>query len=163
MHRLYGPERNTKKRQSPRQATAKVTSPPTSLTDQVRRFRIQVETSRLASLAADLGVRPDALQAIGIGWASRAELHGLGAAWQGEWPDGAWVFPEFNGDGQVCGFSLRAPDGRKSAPSSSKTGAHRGLVVPVDAELRPALSEGIDLVVAGASDVARGWVLGRIP
>lgn len=151
-YRLYGPEKHWTPK--PRQQLVTSKAAPAGLTDLARRFRSQVAASRLDSLAGALGVRSEALQAIGIGWATSDDLKSLGAAWTGGRPDGAWTFPEFNGGGQVCGVSLRAPDGRKSSPSSKKTGARRGLIVPVDSELRPAIPEGLVLGVEGASDVA---------
>jgi AAA domain len=158
---LYRPEGISagKRRAS---SSSRTPPPPESLTDQARAYRSQVSPASMAALAGELGVRADALQALGIGWCTRADLARLGASWTGARPDGAWAFPEFDGDGRVCGFSLRAADGRKSSPASKKTEARRGLVIPVDAELRPAAPDGKVLIVEGASDVAAVLSLGLV-
>ena len=77
-----------------------------------------------------------------------------GEGWE-DYPDGAYTFPEYDGDRRVVGLSLRANDGRKGAPSS-KEGAHRGLIVPDGLDDLP----GPTLAVEGPSDVAARLSLG---
>ncbi|MCE9589579.1 MAG: DUF5906 domain-containing protein [Planctomycetes bacterium] len=124
-----------------------------------RRFAAALTADRVTSLAAELGVSAAALKALGIGWASRDELKALGASgagWFDDYPDSAFSFPERDGTGAMVGFSFRAADGRKGAPSKEKSGAARGLIVPAT------LAERADpvLLVEGASDVAACETLG---
>lgn len=126
--------------------------------DEARRFALALNSERLKELARTLAVRPDALQAIGVGWATADDLHRLrvgGAGWSGQYPTGAYAFPERDGTGRLVGFCFRTTDGRKGAPSR-RIGAHRGLIVP------SSLAERADpvLVVEGASDVAACETLG---
>ena len=124
-------------------------------TAEAERFRTALTPARLDALAEELVVGADPLRALGVGWATRADLramHAGGAGWNERYPDGAYVFPERDGRGHIVGLSLRAPDGRKGFPS----GAHRGLVIPEDLG---GLPDPV-LVVEGASDVAACLSLG---
>ena len=119
------------------------------------RFAAALSEERLLRLADELRVDPEALRAIGTGWAGPDDLRRLragGAGWQDDYPAGAYVFPERDGCGRVVGLSLRAPDGRKGAPS----GSGRGLVVPAGLENLA----GPVVVVEGGSDVAAALTLG---
>ena len=122
------------------------------------RFRAALTQAQRDSLAAALGVTAAALDAVGVGWAKVEDLRMLmasGTGWPDNPPDGAFAFPERDGTGRIVGFSLRANDGRKGAPSST-TGCKRGLIVPTG------LHDTHDevLVVEGASDAAACVVLG---
>ena len=157
-HVLYAPERAPAvSRRGPRKRND---PPPATLAALAVRCRGQLDHERLELLATGLGVCASSLQRVGIGWALRADLEPLGAQWEGKRPNWAWTFPEFDGQGRLCGLCLRADDGRKSSPASSRTGARRGLSMPVDEQLRPVLSDGPVLVVEGASDVAAACCLG---
>jgi hypothetical protein len=122
------------------------------------RLAVALGPDRRDELAAALSVRSNALVAVGIGWASAADLRELrasGAGWPENPPDGAFTFPERDGGGRIVGFSLRASDGRKGCPSRA-AGAHRGLMVPATLHNRP----DPVLIVEGASDVAACETLG---
>lgn len=125
----------------------------------VERFAAAISDERRDALAADLGVRSDALQALGVGWATRADLGAMragGAGWSGaQYPNGAFTFPERSGDGRLVGVSLRDTNGRKGSPSGL-VGGKRGLIVPAT------LGEQSDSVcmVEGPSDVAACLTLG---
>ncbi|MFN0134988.1 MAG: hypothetical protein ACKVS9_02605, partial [Phycisphaerae bacterium] len=122
------------------------------------RFADACTPKRRDELASQLVVTPDSLRAIGVGWATRDDLRKLGASgadWAGNYPDGAYSFPERDGDGRIVGFSLRTADGRKGSPSG-KVGSRRGLVVPTTL----AVGSGPVMIVEGASDVAACETLG---
>lgn len=119
------------------------------------RFRSAITPEQRAYLASRLGVRIDALDALGVGWATTADLRELrasGARWADKYPEGAFVFPEEDGTGAVVGLSFRDEDGRKGGP----TGGGRGLVIP--SNLRD-LPDPV-LVPEGPSDVAALLSLG---
>ncbi len=113
---------------------------------------------RRDELAHQLGVDPDSLTAIGIGWASLEDLRSWRASgkdWDTNFPGGAYTFPERDGGGRVVGLGLRATDGRKGFPSGT-VGARRGLIIPTNLKDRP----DPVLVVEGASDVAAAITAG---
>ncbi len=121
--------------------------------DEAQQLARQLTNDRLDELATSLGVTVDALKAVGVGWATADDLRRYGASgakWKQNPPDGAFAFPERDGNGRITGVSLRTVDGRKSAPSKDRTGARRGLIIPATWKDRP----GPVLVVEGASDVA---------
>ena len=96
------------------------------------RLQQQLTPDSLSALATNLGVTTDALKNLGVGWATRDDLirfHASGSGWKDNYPDGAYSFLERDGAGKAVGFSLRASDGRKGSPSSSR-GARRGLIIP---------------------------------
>ena len=100
--------------------------------DEARGFASALGPEQLTELASTLGVRPDALQTVGAGWATADDLRRLrvsGAGWHDRYPDGAYAFPERDGTGRLVGFCFRSADGRKGAPGC-RIGAHRGLIVP---------------------------------
>lgn len=122
------------------------------------RLAAAISPERRKTLAAGLRVRPEALEAVGVGWASSHDLHQMrasGQGWAERYPNGAFAFPERNGYGQVVGFCFRTADGRKGAPAR-RSSARRGLIVP------SSLAQRADpvLVVEGASDVAACETLG---
>lgn len=108
----------------------------------------QLRSDALDRAVASLGVRPDSLKALGVGWASPYELRDLKAGGGRGWSrdDGAYVFPERDASGAVVGLSLRTPGGVKGAPK----GGSRALCIPDNLDARP----GLVLVVEGASDAA---------
>jgi len=112
----------------------------------------ELTEARRVRLATQLGVRWQALADLGLGHVEGEQLRHVRAGWSGAPPASAFVFAERDGDRQVVGLSLRAPDGSKGAPRGSR----RGLIVPTSL---PA-SRGTVLVVEGASDVAAALTLG---
>lgn len=66
---------------------------------------------RVARLAVSLGLTPDSLYRLGIGWDGRA-----------------WAFPMSDSTGRVRGIRLRYPDGSKLAVK----GGREGLFVPIE-------------------------------
>lgn len=128
------------------------------LANEHERFRGQLSTQHRDELAQALGVTPESLELLEVGWATSEDLRRLGASgagWSSDRPDGAFSFPEFDGARTLVGFSLRALDGRKGSPAS-KVGTRRGLIVPDDGDAIP----GPVLIVEGASDVAAALSLG---
>jgi len=115
-------------------------------------FTAAMPADRLADLAGQLGVTLASLQSISVGYVAGDELAALRARWEGDAPDMAFTFPEQDGSGRIIGLSLRAQDGRKSAP----TGSRRGLIVPSGLSKLP----NPVLIVEGATDVAACEVLG---
>jgi hypothetical protein len=98
---------------------------------------------KIQELADQLGVTFDSLDAIGVGWNDDLIC---------------WTFPEFNGEGQLCGILQRFTNGRKTMVP----GGHRGLTLPAGWD------KGSDIlhICEGASDVAaalsHGWrAIGR--
>lgn len=122
------------------------------LTHETERFRINFTPEQLANYSRDLGVARAALEAMGCGVATRAEMGRLRVGFgEGEIPSEALTIPERNATGGVIGCCFRAADARKGAA----TGAKRGLVFSTRME-RPSFV----LVVEGPSDVAAGFTLG---
>lgn len=117
------------------------------------RLTKQLTDDALAELAENLGVLPDPLRSLGVGWATAADLKRYrtsgGDSWKANRPDGAYSFAERDGRGRVVGLSLRLMDGSKGAPKGD-TGARRGLIVPPKWNT----GSGPVLIVEGASDVA---------
>jgi hypothetical protein len=89
----------------------------------------------VAGLAGRLGVRSEALRALGACWA---------------WPHEAWGFPMFDGEEQFAGIRLRSDDGEKWA----LRGSRQGIFIP-SMEL-----QGEVLVVEGPTDAAAAVSLG---
>lgn len=112
-------------------------------------YRKAIQRNQIERLAVDLGVTPESLEQIGIGWATRDQLKAVnawGKNWDREFPDGAFAFPERDGLLRIIGIHFRTVDGRKGGPK----GADRGLIVPDGLFAM----EGVVHVVEGASDVA---------
>ena len=98
------------------------------------RYEKAVDPDALARFAADLGVSPNSLFRLRIGWTGRA-----------------WAFPHTDAKGQTVGIHLRLSDGGKPYVK----GSHPGLVVPRD------LGECDCLIVAeGETDLAALLTLG---
>ncbi|MFN0134734.1 MAG: hypothetical protein ACKVS9_01300, partial [Phycisphaerae bacterium] len=136
----------------PKQAQGPTEAQRTEFDAAQSRFADACTPNRRDELASQLGVTSDSLQAIGVGWATPADLRALkasGAGWPEMYPDGAFTFPERDGGGRIVGFSFRTQDGRKGSPSG-KVGSRRGLIVPTT------LADDVEpvLIVEGASDVA---------
>lgn len=99
----------------------------------VRQYQRQCTLEVRNQLAKCLGVRRDALESLGVGWAK---------------PWGRWMytFPEHDGLGRITGISTRGLDGKKL----TLKGSERGLFLPRKWHERP----GPVFIAEGASDVA---------
>jgi hypothetical protein len=80
------------------------------LADLAARFQAAVDPGRLYQLAHSLGVSPDSLLSLRIGWSADHR---------------AWAFPMGDARGAVLGIRLRRPDGFKFAVK----GGHQGLFI----------------------------------
>lgn len=87
--------------------------------------------ARLAELVEELGVSPESLRSLGLGW-----LH----------EKNAYTFPERDGAGNIIGIALRYPGGAKSMLPSSR----RGIYIPDGFEAMT----GTTYLPEGASDTA---------
>jgi hypothetical protein len=126
---------------------------------EAERCKAAISSSRVNTLASELGVTAESLHTIGVGWADEQSLRtwrASGDGWKDQRPSGAYTFPEQNGEGKVVGLSLRTEDGRKGAPSGRKTGSKRGLVVPSSLATR----DDPVCIVEGATDAAACEALG---
>src|SRR5262249_55410352 len=94
-------------------------------------YRTQLTRPVLNRLARDLGVSPESLMDLGVGYSEVEQ---------------AWTFPEVDGAGEVIGILRRFRDGKKRAMK----GGQRGIYVP--ASWREDFGE--TLVPEGPSDVA---------
>lgn len=94
-------------------------------------FKRQMTQSSLHALARQLGVSPESLVALDLGWSNA---------------DGAWTFPERDRTGNVVGILRRYRDGSKRF----LPGGQRGLYVPATLCLKAPWI----YVPEGASDVA---------
>ena len=79
-------------------------------------YQSNVLPDLLQTLADQLHVSPEALQALEIGYALRVPLKG------GKEIQNYWVFPERSDEGEVIGLSLRGWDGKKLMVPGSKRG-----------------------------------------
>lgn len=79
--------------------------PRADLEELARRWASHLAEDRLRQFAAGLGIQPDALAELGLGWTG-----------------GAWSFPMRNAKGRVVGIRLRAPGGRKFAVRGGREG-----------------------------------------
>jgi phage/plasmid primase-like uncharacterized protein len=95
-------------------------------------FRAAADTAALRGLAVNLGLSPESLQRLRVGWSRNHR---------------AWSFPMRNAAGQVLGIRLRKPNGRKF----SVTGGHDGLFLPDDL---PDAAGGRLLICEGPTDCA---------
>jgi len=100
------------------------------------KFTEAIDPNKLASLAEALGLTVESLRRLGIGWNADA---------------GAWAFPMKDANGQIIGFRLRLPDGRKLAVR----GGREGLFIPGESTLANPL-----LICEGPTDTAAGLDLG---
>lgn len=123
-----------------------------NLAEEDRKFRAAISPERKTNIAQQLGVHPSALDSLGVGSASSADLKRLragGNGWKDSYPLIVATFPERDAAGALVGFCLRADDGRKGSPSG-KVGAKRGLIIPATLPTRP----DPVLLVEGPTDVA---------
>lgn len=100
------------------------------------RYQGRIQTSQIDALARMLGVSPDSLRRLRIGWSGRHR---------------AFSFPMVDGEGLIVGIRLRNTEGRKWAV----TGSHAGIFVP-----RDLTGEGPLFVVEGPTDCAAMLTLG---
>lgn len=129
LHRL----RNDDWRDQPRQRRVKIDAVEDSYIDfDVMTFDCEESLGyhQLGLLAAELGVLPESLDRLHVGWSARHR---------------AYTFPMSAVEGPVRGIRLRSPDGRKW----SVRGGRDGLFVPSDVCLG-----GLLIVCEGATDVA---------
>ncbi len=153
---VFAPEHPAAARPRPPRSRAVQIS--VDLNAMLARCAAAITEAQLRTLADELGVTAESLRALGIGWATAADLRQLrasGAGWKDDRPDGAYAFPERDGAGTIVGFSFRAADGRKGSPSS-KVGSRRGLIIPDNLAER----SGPVLIVEGASDAAASLDMG---
>lgn len=92
---------------------------------------------RLEQLSRQLCVSVEAMEKLGVGWASGTALRKLGTKCSSS---GAWAFPMRGADGRTRGFRLRTEDGFKY----SLKGGNEGLHIPeeISATEMLLLSEG---------------------
>ncbi len=112
-------------------------APPRDWVHEASDFSRAITPERLLALAGTLGVLPDSLETISVGWHA---------------PRGCWTFPECDGDGRVIGIALRLSDGSKNFIKHGR----RGLVVPSKLAQLP----DPVFIVEGPSDVAAAVTLG---
>ncbi|MCG3180934.1 MAG: hypothetical protein BIFFINMI_03299 [Phycisphaerae bacterium] len=115
---------------------------------------------RRATLATELGLPEPALGALSIGWSDSAKHHGDAEV------RGAWVLPEYDGQGRLNGVTFRFPavavadktdgSGKPLGTKSAPNGYHRGLTLPVGWKELP----DPVVIVEGASDVLAGRAVG---
>lgn len=102
-------------------------------------FRAALPIDKLTTLAAELGVRAEALRVVGMGWNRHSH---------------SFTFPEREGKRQIIGISTRRPgDGQKLCMKGSR----RGLVIPDGLDVNAGARV---LIVEGASDVAACVTMG---
>lgn len=134
----------------------------TDLSAVLERLQAKLTDAHMAALVETTHIPADGWARLGPDWCDADDLRALragGDGWnddRGSYPVGAFAFAEYDGRGQLVGFSLRTEDGRKGAASSKATGAKRGLVVPNNLNDLP----DPVLCVEGASDVAACVALG---
>ena len=114
---------------------------------------------RLA-LAAELGLPEAVLAELAIGWSDTAQHHADHGI------TGAWIFPEYDGQGRLIGVTYRFPkasvegktdaDGEPLGNKSAPVGGKRGLTLPLCWKDMP----DPVLAVEGPSDVLAGRVMG---
>ncbi len=134
-------------------------TPALELNTEHARFVEKLSPEQRTNLAEHLGVACWTLEALGVGWATAADIRLLGAGFaKGKRPTGgAFAFPERDAEGQVVGITLRTLNGTKGA-ASGRTGSRRGLTFD-----DPACITRRDVplfVLEGASDVAATLTLG---
>jgi P4 family phage/plasmid primase-like protien len=97
------------------------------------RFAAQITDEQVLNLATTLGVDPNVLRELGIGWNGRD-----------------WTFPMFDASGEVCGVRRRTREGKKLAMTGCKLGVIR----------RRKPDDGVLLVCEGDSDTAAALTIG---
>lgn len=117
-------------------------------------------SQRRSSLAIELGLPESVLSELAIGWSDTARHHADRDI------TGAYVFPEYNGQGFMVGTSYRFPadrlvglideSGKTVSNKSGPARLRRGLVLPLNYK---EMSDPV-LAVEGASDVLAGRAVG---
>lgn len=112
------------------------------------------------ALAAELGLPEAILSELNIGWSENARHHAVNDL------SGAYIFPEYNGQGRLIGLSYRFPadkvahlidtDGKSIGNKSTPSGLRRGLTLPLGWKDMP----DPVLIVEGPSDVLAGRAVG---
>jgi hypothetical protein len=97
-------------------------------------YKQQLTDDRLNSLATVLGVSPESMRRLNVGWDGKA-----------------YTFPMSNDFGKTIGIQRRCPDGRKL----SVRGSRIGLLIPTGLP-----TEGILLICEGPTDTAAALDLG---
>jgi P4 family phage/plasmid primase-like protien len=87
------------------------------LCDRFQLFHTSVTDGMIRLLAAELGVTPEAIEQLGVGYDYQYQ---------------AWVFAERNARGEIVGLSYRYESGKKTMAPGLKH--HRGLVYPLNQE-----------------------------
>ena len=114
-----------------------ITADPTDWERKAGNYSAALSDARLAALAANLHVAPEALKRIEAGWSKH--LH-------------CYTFPERDARGRVIGIATRRPsDGAKRSLRGSK----RGLILPAGLDKTQTL-----LIVEGATDAAAALTVG---
>lgn len=106
---------------------------------QYKEYRSASTPKLLQELADALGVSPESLGDIQVGWCEASQR---------------WSFPERNGRKQITGFLFRDRNGQKQIG----TGGKRGLIIPRSFFKNPK-NEPL-LILEGASDTAAGLTMG---
>jgi len=113
-----------------------------------------------SALAAELGLPENVLSELAIGWSETAQHHADHDI------TGAWVFPEYDGQGRLVGVTHRFPrasvegkvdaDGKPLGTKSAPAGYRRGLTLPSGWK---EMADPI-LIPEGLSDVLAGLTVG---
>lgn len=112
---------------------------PPNMTALAQQLRAAIDDNQIRQLAEQLGVSPNSLKRLHIGWSAEQD---------------AYSFPECDHYGRVVGIHLRRLDGSKF----SVTGGHRGLIMATNKyEMRSKL-----LVPEGMSDTAALLDIGAV-
>lgn len=122
---------------SPLRQPKKATGPYPDRIDDARRCSENISDQQVQQLAEELGVTPDSLRSIGVGW---------------DKTQGSFTFPEKDADRRVIGVNRRHLDGSKKMPH----GHHRGLVIPAGFDSMP----DPVFVPEGPTDVAAHLTIG---
>jgi hypothetical protein len=100
-------------------------------------YQRRLSRDSLRTLARQLGVAPDSLRKLGVGWREEDE---------------SWTTPEYDGQGRVIGILRRFADGEKKAMA----GSQRGIYLPRGWQEE----DGTIYVPEGPTDVAALLTLG---
>ncbi len=113
-----------------------------------------------SALAAELGLPENRLSGLAIGWSDTAQHHADHGI------TGAWVFPEYDGQGRLVGVTYRFPrasvkgkvdaDSKPLGTKSAPAGYRRGLTLPSGWK---EMADPI-LIPEGPSDVLAGLAVG---
>ncbi len=150
-----------RQRSAPVPKTARVERPPPEWQSLYHYLTTHSERDHAVwALSEGLRVSVASLDAIGCCWFPR-ELHGMAVNQFGCWglkdlPD-CWVFPERDGDGNICGLANRYWNAKeKKVEKRALSGSKRGIGCPCGWEDE----SGPLLLVEGASDLAALWSCG---